>query len=207
MKKINRAPAAKLPEMPDFGQCWIPVSPAAFLDRIRADVPAIAGAELAELQSNAREEAALAVAAESLTEASAKAEYEAMAEQLRKSPTPENVQKLKDLPPLAAMLDHYHRERHALMRAGKELRKKSLPAIEAVSCRLVARVIELADVARQEEAALYASWGVQPPSDSFISRHLMRSAQEIAINLSREKGDIMTGVGICGLLAMLGLEP
>lgn len=194
-----------LPEIPNFGLCFIPAAPAAYLERIRDEIPQIAP-ELGELSALAIVEESYSQAAEKFSEGEAKSEHEAQSAELRSDPTPANIEKLKTLGSLAEKLGHFGAEYRKLQGAAFEVRKSGLPMIDAVTRRLCARLMALADEARADEIRLFSDWGLTAPEPSEITPHVHRAIQDIAENLRRESAELPHGVGIRGFLRMLGQE-
>ena len=209
MSKNYYSAKGTLPDFPGYCyQNYFQVPPAGYLPRIRDDVHLICPPpDLAKLRELANLEDALAEAAEKFGESEARAEHEAAAAELRSNPTAANVEKLKKLGSLDVILAHYGSERRKLEAAALDVRRTALPIIESSTRRLVARLVELAEVARADEVRLFEAWGIPAPEISSILPHIHRTIQEIAENLRRESAEgVPCGVGIRGFLRMLGIE-
>jgi hypothetical protein len=209
MSKTYYSTTGTLPDFP--GYCYrnfFQVPPAEYISRIRDEVHLICPpADLAKLRELATLEDALAAAAEKFGEPEARAEHEAATADLRSNPTAGNVEKLKKLGSLDVILNHYGIERRKLEAAALDVRRNALPIIDSSTRRLVARLVDLAEVAREDEVRLFEAWGIPAPEISGILPHIHRTIQEIAENLRRESvSEHPFGVGTRGFLRMLGIE-
>ena len=196
----------QLPPLPYFAQGINPTTPAAYIEKIRADIPTICP-ELSLLKELADREDNLAAAAGKFSAEEARAEHEAESAALRADPTPKHIEALKQLGSLQAKLEHYGAEARKLDGAALETRRQALPVISAATHRLAARIMELAAEARADEVRLFESWGIPAPEPCRIVSHVHRAVQEIVENLRRESLEgCPCGVGIRGFLRMLGSE-
>ena len=226
MKNKTTPPPAEEFLIPDFGNCLIPVSPANVLPRIREEIESL-DSEIAQLQSLALSIESVEDARNQFSPEQARREHESAEAALRSDPSPANIERLKNIGSLEEKLRHFGNQFKLLEARALEIRREAFPLISEVTKRVCGRLVAVIEEARQEEAALYQSWGIQPPpsptfllvpntgvyhwveidweTQSRLVAGVCRALQEFTINLDRENNPLIPlGVGVRWFLQMLG---
>lgn len=149
--------------------------------------------EFRELQEAAKEEAALVEIQRQFSQQAALADHDAEVEKLRSAPSADNIARLKQSTTRDERVVRYGLQHQAFGEKIAKLRKKSLPAMQSLTCAIVEGLLKNAEEAEAEERALYSGRGLPSPSNSAIKDHFIRAAQELRNNLHLQE---RSGMGL-----------